>query len=193
MYLHTGWDKFARDLALEPGCQLTFLYEGDGEMIVKVFDDTACRRHYHTGESGSNTIPAAEFKLPAFNFDDSDDSQFDEWNEAFIADMEAEAVEQAAQWGEEEQFQGDQEQAAILASFNTQCFRGLHEEEVEETNDANFEHVVEISGQRVATQEASCILMAAERQRLLELNAQRQVETATHEQARLAQNEESRQ
>ncbi|KAK1610518.1 hypothetical protein QYE76_034191 [Lolium multiflorum] len=28
MYLHTGWDKFARDLALEPGCQLTFLYEG---------------------------------------------------------------------------------------------------------------------------------------------------------------------
>ncbi|KAK1610154.1 hypothetical protein QYE76_033827 [Lolium multiflorum] len=35
MYLHTGWDRFARDLALEPGCQLTFLYEGDGEMIVK--------------------------------------------------------------------------------------------------------------------------------------------------------------
>jgi hypothetical protein len=55
MYLHTGWDKFARDLELEPGCQLTFLYEGDGEMIVKVFDDTACRRHYHTGESGSDT------------------------------------------------------------------------------------------------------------------------------------------
>ncbi|KAK1697965.1 hypothetical protein QYE76_014662 [Lolium multiflorum] len=24
---------------------LTFLYEGDGEMVVKVFDDT-CRRHY---------------------------------------------------------------------------------------------------------------------------------------------------
>ncbi|KAK1644636.1 hypothetical protein QYE76_062441 [Lolium multiflorum] len=48
MYLHTGWDKFARDLALEPGCQLTFLYEGDGEMIIKVFDDTACHKHYHT-------------------------------------------------------------------------------------------------------------------------------------------------
>ncbi|KAK1686977.1 hypothetical protein QYE76_047825 [Lolium multiflorum] len=55
MYLHTRWDKFARDLALVPGCQLTFLYEGDGEMIVKVFDDIACRRHYHTGESGSDT------------------------------------------------------------------------------------------------------------------------------------------
>ncbi|KAK1610132.1 hypothetical protein QYE76_033805 [Lolium multiflorum] len=55
MYLHTGWDKFARDLDLEPGCQLTFLYEGDGEMIVKAFDDTACRRHYHTDDSGSDT------------------------------------------------------------------------------------------------------------------------------------------
>ncbi|KAK1645976.1 hypothetical protein QYE76_063781 [Lolium multiflorum] len=32
--LHTGWDKFARDLHLEPGCQLTFLVRGD-EMIVK--------------------------------------------------------------------------------------------------------------------------------------------------------------
>ncbi|KAK1602413.1 hypothetical protein QYE76_016742 [Lolium multiflorum] len=48
MYLHTGWDKFARDLVLEPGCQLTFLNKGDREMIIKVFDDTACRMHYHT-------------------------------------------------------------------------------------------------------------------------------------------------
>jgi hypothetical protein len=55
MYLHTGWDKFAHDLALEPGCQLTFLYEGDDEMIDKVFDNTTCRRHYHTGESSSGT------------------------------------------------------------------------------------------------------------------------------------------
>ncbi|KAK1628676.1 hypothetical protein QYE76_002991 [Lolium multiflorum] len=55
MYLHTGWDKFACDLELEHGCQFTFLYEGDGEMIVKVFDNTACRKHYHTGESGSDT------------------------------------------------------------------------------------------------------------------------------------------
>jgi hypothetical protein len=55
MYLHTRWDKFARDLSLEPGCQLTFLYEGGGEMIIKVFDDTACCRHYHTSESDSDT------------------------------------------------------------------------------------------------------------------------------------------
>jgi hypothetical protein len=50
-----GWDKFARALALEPGCQLSFLYEGGGEMIVKVFADTACRRHYHTDESCLDT------------------------------------------------------------------------------------------------------------------------------------------
>jgi hypothetical protein len=53
--MHIGWDKFAQDLALEPGFRLTFLYEGGGEMIVKVFDDTSCHRHYHTGESGSDT------------------------------------------------------------------------------------------------------------------------------------------
>jgi hypothetical protein len=29
MYLHTGCDKFTRYLALEPGCRLTFVYEGD--------------------------------------------------------------------------------------------------------------------------------------------------------------------
>jgi hypothetical protein len=33
----------------------TFLWEGDDEMIVKVFDKTSCRRHYHTDESGENT------------------------------------------------------------------------------------------------------------------------------------------
>ncbi|KAK1612698.1 hypothetical protein QYE76_036371 [Lolium multiflorum] len=54
MYLHTGWDKFARDLALEPGCQPHLPLRGGGEMIVKVFDDSACR-HYHTDESGSDT------------------------------------------------------------------------------------------------------------------------------------------
>jgi hypothetical protein len=42
--------------------------------------------------------------LPDFN---SDDSEFDEWNEAFTADTDAEAVEEAAQWSEEEQFHVD--------------------------------------------------------------------------------------
>ncbi|KAK1644539.1 hypothetical protein QYE76_062344 [Lolium multiflorum] len=54
MYLHTGWDKFARYLDLEPGCLLTFLYEGNGDMVVKVFDGTSCRRHYHIIESSSS-------------------------------------------------------------------------------------------------------------------------------------------
>jgi hypothetical protein len=55
MYLHTRWDKFARAPNLEADCMLTFLYEGDGEMIVKVFDKTSRRRHYHTDESGEDT------------------------------------------------------------------------------------------------------------------------------------------
>ena len=55
MYLHTGWEKFARAHNLAAGCLLTFLYEGDGEMAVKVFDETACRRHYHTDDSDEDS------------------------------------------------------------------------------------------------------------------------------------------
>jgi hypothetical protein len=51
------------------------------------------------------------------------------------------------QWGKEEQFRGDQEQASILASFNAQRFQRLREEDLEEINNANFEHAVEISRQ----------------------------------------------
>ncbi|KAK1697291.1 hypothetical protein QYE76_013988 [Lolium multiflorum] len=47
MYLHTGWEKFARYHDLQAGCVLTFSYLGDADMSVKVFDDTSCRRHYH--------------------------------------------------------------------------------------------------------------------------------------------------
>jgi hypothetical protein len=55
MYLHTGWDKFARAHNLEVGFLLTFLYEGGAEMIVKVFDNTSSRRDYHTDESDEDT------------------------------------------------------------------------------------------------------------------------------------------
>ncbi|XP_051229171.1 B3 domain-containing protein Os03g0212300-like [Lolium perenne] len=55
MYMHTGWDKFARAHNLEVGCLLTFLYKGDGEMIIKVFDKISCRRYYHTDESEEHT------------------------------------------------------------------------------------------------------------------------------------------
>ncbi|KAK1602723.1 hypothetical protein QYE76_008204 [Lolium multiflorum] len=47
MYLHTGWEKFARYHDLQASCVLTFSYLGDANMSVKVFDDTCCRRHYH--------------------------------------------------------------------------------------------------------------------------------------------------
>ena len=55
MYLHTGWDKFAHAHNLAPGCVLNFVYEGDGDMAVKVFDETSCRRHYHVDDSGDDT------------------------------------------------------------------------------------------------------------------------------------------
>jgi hypothetical protein len=118
--------------------------------------------------------PDAEFELPDFNSDDSGNSQFDEWNEAFTADTEAEAVEEVAQWGEEQQVHVDPEHAAILASFNLERLQRLKEEELEYVNDAKFEHAVEISRQWAITEEAGRLLMAAEWQRMVELNAQGQ-------------------
>ena len=47
LYMHIGWEEFARDHNLSVGCVLTFLYEGDGQTTVKIFDDTCCRRRYH--------------------------------------------------------------------------------------------------------------------------------------------------
>jgi hypothetical protein len=70
-------------------------------------------------------------------------------------------VEEAAQWGEVEKFQGDHEKAVILASFNALRFRRLHEEELEETKGANFKHAIEISRQQAATKEGGQLLIAA--------------------------------
>jgi hypothetical protein len=47
MYLHTGWDKFARYHDLQAGYVLAFSYLGDAYMSVKVFDVTSCRQHNH--------------------------------------------------------------------------------------------------------------------------------------------------
>jgi hypothetical protein len=47
MYLHIGWDKFARHHSLQAGFVLVFSYFGDMDMSVKVFDETRCRRNYH--------------------------------------------------------------------------------------------------------------------------------------------------
>jgi hypothetical protein len=86
--------------------------------------------------------------LSCRNFDDSENSQFDEWDEVFIADADAEAAEEVSRWVEEQPFYGDLEQAAILAFFNVQRFRRLEEEELEYINDARSEHAIEISLQR---------------------------------------------
>jgi hypothetical protein len=57
--------------------------------------------------------PDDELELPDFNFDGfSDDLKFEEWNKVFITYTDATVAK--------EQFQGDPEQAAILASFNAQ-------------------------------------------------------------------------
>jgi hypothetical protein len=63
-----------------------------------------------------------------------------------------------------EQFQGDHEQAVILASFNALHFRRLHEEELEEINGANFKHAIEISRQRAATEKEGQLLIGAKQQ-----------------------------
>ncbi|KAK1682693.1 hypothetical protein QYE76_043541 [Lolium multiflorum] len=54
MYLHIGWEKFARHHSLEAGFILLFSYFGDRDMSVKVFDETRCRRDYH-GHHGDST------------------------------------------------------------------------------------------------------------------------------------------
>ncbi|KAK1617301.1 hypothetical protein QYE76_022818 [Lolium multiflorum] len=47
MYLHIGWEKFARHHSLQAGFVLLSSYFGDRDMSVKVFDETRCRRNYH--------------------------------------------------------------------------------------------------------------------------------------------------
>jgi hypothetical protein len=59
-------------------------------------------------------IPTTSLNCPTLNFD----SEFNELNEVFIADTKAEVGEEQAEWSVEEQFEGEAEQAAILAIFN---------------------------------------------------------------------------
>jgi hypothetical protein len=59
----------------------------------------------------------------------------------------------------------------ILAAFCVQCFRRLKEEELEYTNDDHFVHAIQISRQPAVTKKAGQLLMAAEQQTMLEVNA----------------------
>lgn len=124
--------------------------------------------------------------------DKDEDPRFEAWHDVYIAEAEAEAAEEAAQSGEPPQAPADPEQAAILASLNAQRYQRLREEEREFVNDANLEHVLEISRQRAATEEAGRRLMEVERQKLAELNAHRHYDAFARQQARRAEIEASR-
>jgi hypothetical protein len=47
-FLHNGRRRFARSHAIEAGHFFVFKYDGHGDFIVKVFDETMCSRHYHS-------------------------------------------------------------------------------------------------------------------------------------------------
>jgi hypothetical protein len=49
-FLYKGWRCFARSHAIDVGHFVVFKYDGYGEFIVKVFDETMCHRHYHSYE-----------------------------------------------------------------------------------------------------------------------------------------------
>ena len=55
MWLASGWEEFAREHNVEEGCLVHFFYEGDWNMVVKVFDDESCRVHYHGDDSGGES------------------------------------------------------------------------------------------------------------------------------------------
>jgi hypothetical protein len=64
MYLHNGWEQFARVHNLEVGWNLNFMYEGGCEHRVKVFDGKMYRKHYHNNnESGGGNIDYAQKPL----------------------------------------------------------------------------------------------------------------------------------
>jgi hypothetical protein len=47
MYLDAGFKEFARAHSLEVRCLVHCLYEGGGDMSMRVFNDPSCRMHYH--------------------------------------------------------------------------------------------------------------------------------------------------
>ena len=55
MFLHNGWEEFAREHKVEVGCLVHFFYEGDWNMIVNLFDDESCCVHYHGDDSGGES------------------------------------------------------------------------------------------------------------------------------------------
>jgi hypothetical protein len=58
----------------------------------------------------------------------------------------------------------------MFASFDVRCGRRIREKFLEENNAAIYKRFAEISRETTPTEKASRLLMAAERERLLELN-----------------------
>uniref|UniRef100_A0ACD5ZC44 Uncharacterized protein n=1 Tax=Avena sativa TaxID=4498 RepID=A0ACD5ZC44_AVESA len=50
MYLYTGWKQFTHAHEIEAGHFLIFKYDGNGVLVVIVFDETMCWRHYHNDD-----------------------------------------------------------------------------------------------------------------------------------------------
>jgi hypothetical protein len=50
MFLHNGCRRFTRSHAIEAGHFVVFKYDGHDDFSAKVFDETMCRRHYHSDE-----------------------------------------------------------------------------------------------------------------------------------------------
>ena len=47
MYLHDGWEEFARVHDLRAGHFIVFTYDGVAVLDVKIFDNTMCHRNYN--------------------------------------------------------------------------------------------------------------------------------------------------
>ncbi|KAK1632769.1 hypothetical protein QYE76_007084 [Lolium multiflorum] len=50
MFFHNGWRHFARSHVIEVGHFIVFKYDSHSVFTIKVFDETMCRRHYHSDE-----------------------------------------------------------------------------------------------------------------------------------------------
>lgn len=105
---------------------------------------------------------------------------------------EAEVTVEMAQFAGDVPPLPDSQQAAYLESYNMARDRETSDRVFQQMNDSILERQLEISLERAPTEEAGRLLMAAEREKLLELDARRHAEAATREETRLRLNEESR-
>ncbi|KAK1664122.1 hypothetical protein QYE76_052281 [Lolium multiflorum] len=51
MFPHNGWRRFARSHTIDVEHFVVFQYDCHNEFNVTVFNETMCRRHYHSDEN----------------------------------------------------------------------------------------------------------------------------------------------